>query len=216
MPVPVSLTPTKKRRTLRDEAYDSLKAAILNGTFEPGERLDDVSLQEWLGISRTPLREAVALLAANGLIETEAQRHTRVVLPDPDRAIEEIQAVGALSAGVIGLVVPALDRQSRARLQTQIGAVGRAAATEDAERAIPALQGLHEMLVELCPNRTLRRVVGESVTSIGFHLSVTVTDRLIQWEQLRDTAAALSDAIDTRDGNTAQRCIEQMHFIAAE
>lgn len=216
MPVPQPLTPARRRRTLRDEAYDSLKAAILDGTFLPGERLDDVALQEWLGISRTPIREAIALLASEGLIETEAQRHTRVVLPDPSRALEEIQAIGALSTGVIGLVVPALGHETRTRLRTQIGEVGRAAAAEDAERVISAVQRLHELLVELCPNPTLRRIVGESVVSIGFHLSVTVTDRLIEWEQLRDTAAALTDAIDAGDPEAAQRLIEQMHFIAAE
>ncbi|WP_053353653.1 GntR family transcriptional regulator [Leucobacter musarum] len=216
MPVPVPLTPTKKRRTLRGKAYDSLKAAILDGTFTPGERLDDAALQEWLGVSRTPIRESIALLTAAGLIETEAQRHTRVVLPDPDLAIEEIQAVGALSAGVIGLVVPVIDREARAHLQSRIGEVGRAAASEDADRTIPALQRLHEMLVELCPNATLRRIVGESVISLGFHLSITVTGQLIEWERLRDTAAALSDAIDMRDAVAAQRLIEQMHFIAVE
>jgi len=77
MPVPKSDT-AASRTLLRDQVTNSIRAAIIDGTLEPGERLHDESLIEWLGVSRTPIREALASLANEGLIEMAANRYTRV------------------------------------------------------------------------------------------------------------------------------------------
>src|SRR5205809_463025 len=52
------------RTLLRDQAYTRLRDAILDGTLEPGEQLKDAELADWLGLSRTPIREAVAAAVA--------------------------------------------------------------------------------------------------------------------------------------------------------
>jgi DNA-binding GntR family transcriptional regulator len=57
-------------------------AAIMNGTLEPGERLNDDELVKWLGVSRTPIREAIARLSGWGLVEMEPNRYTRVAEVD--------------------------------------------------------------------------------------------------------------------------------------
>ncbi|OII27325.1 hypothetical protein BIV04_01830 [Frigoribacterium sp. MCBA15_019] len=57
-------------------------AAIVDGTLEPGERLNDDQLVKWLGVSRTPVREAIAQLHTYGLVEIEANRFTRVSARD--------------------------------------------------------------------------------------------------------------------------------------
>ena len=59
MPVPSGEAVTT-RVLLRDEAYARLRDAILDGTLEAGEQLRDAELSSWLGISRTPIREALA------------------------------------------------------------------------------------------------------------------------------------------------------------
>src|SRR6476619_698630 len=61
MPVP-SGEAVATRVLLRDEAYGRLRDAILDGTLEAGEQLRDAELSSWLGISRTPIREALARL----------------------------------------------------------------------------------------------------------------------------------------------------------
>jgi DNA-binding GntR family transcriptional regulator len=69
------------RRLLRDVVFDRLLAAVGDGTLEFGERLNDEELVTWLGVSRTPVREAIAKLEELGLVEIEANRWTRVVTP---------------------------------------------------------------------------------------------------------------------------------------
>ena len=77
MPVPKEKG-APARTLLRDQAYARLRDAILDGTLEPGEQLKDAELAEWLGLSRTPIREAVARLEEYGLVETKPQSFTRV------------------------------------------------------------------------------------------------------------------------------------------
>ncbi|WP_081689901.1 GntR family transcriptional regulator [Leifsonia xyli] len=75
MPVPISnkvdLAP---RRLLRDTVAESIRSAILDGSFRPGERLHDEELQGWLGVSRTPIRDALNELSRAGLVEMAPNR----------------------------------------------------------------------------------------------------------------------------------------------
>lgn len=80
MPVP-STQPAAERKLLRDTVQDKIRDAIMDGTLEPGERLNDDDLIAWLGVSRTPIREALAELARAGLIEMAPNRYTRVAAP---------------------------------------------------------------------------------------------------------------------------------------
>ncbi|WP_324170120.1 GntR family transcriptional regulator [Microbacterium oxydans] len=56
--------------SLREVAVDRIRATIFDGTLVPGERLSDEELQRWLGMSRTPVREALSGLTRIGLVET--------------------------------------------------------------------------------------------------------------------------------------------------
>ena len=67
MPIPAGETPVY-RALLRDEVFARLRDAIVDGTFRPGEQLRDLELADWLGVSRTPVREALLRLADAGLV----------------------------------------------------------------------------------------------------------------------------------------------------
>lgn len=84
------------RRLLRTTAYDAILDAILDGRLEPGEILRDSDLTQWLGLSRTPIREALNQLAAKGLIEQEVHRYTRVAPLDVDRYEQSAEAMAML------------------------------------------------------------------------------------------------------------------------
>ncbi|KQQ27800.1 hypothetical protein ASF54_03310 [Frondihabitans sp. Leaf304] len=71
-------------------------AAIMDGTLEPGERLNDDELTKWLGVSRTPVREAIARLADWGLVDMEPNRYTRIAEADEKVYAEADQYLGGL------------------------------------------------------------------------------------------------------------------------
>jgi len=78
--------------------FNQLHAAILDGALEPGEILHDDQLSAWLGASRTPIREALARLAAVGLVESEANKYTRVSPLDAQQLLDSSVAYGWIAA----------------------------------------------------------------------------------------------------------------------
>ena len=67
MPVPTSPSPLRPS-LLRESVHDRLRDAIVDGTLAPGEVVRDTELAAWLGVSRTPVREALLRLGESGLV----------------------------------------------------------------------------------------------------------------------------------------------------
>jgi DNA-binding GntR family transcriptional regulator len=84
------------RRPLHEEAVDRLRDLIVQGDLAPGQRLNERLLSEKLAISRTPLREAIKLLATEGLVELLPNRGAVVATMDTARLAETLQVMGAL------------------------------------------------------------------------------------------------------------------------
>ena len=74
--------------------YARLGEAILDGSLAPGERLRDHELAERLGVSRTPVREALQRLERTGLVEVAPNRYTRVTTPNDKVQADVFEFVG--------------------------------------------------------------------------------------------------------------------------
>ncbi|WP_158861965.1 GntR family transcriptional regulator [Leifsonia sp. AG29] len=116
MPVP-STEAVSPRRLIRDEVFIRLLDAIVEGDLTPGEQLYDAEIEKWVGVSRTPVREALNQLAAMGLVEILPQKRTRVTTIDPERLSGLIRTVGTLFSGVVRDVTPLLTDEDRAALR---------------------------------------------------------------------------------------------------
>jgi len=107
MPVPEQRNAVD-RQLLKDSAYTTLCNAIVDGTLAPGELLHDDQLCAWLGLSRTPVRGALARLESEGLVETAPQRFTRVAPLDARDAAALFPVIASLHALATELAVPHL------------------------------------------------------------------------------------------------------------
>lgn len=88
----------KPRKTLAEEAADNLREFILLGKLAPGIAIPERDLAEALGVSRTPLREALRNLEVEGLVEFSATRRPRVADPSLHELTQYISVLGALEA----------------------------------------------------------------------------------------------------------------------
>ena len=95
MPIPQQ-TPGVDRSLLRDDVYRRLRDAIVDGTPLPGEQLKDADLAEWLGVSRTPVREALLRLEVSGLVIAKPGRSTTVSTIDPKAVRDARDVVAAM------------------------------------------------------------------------------------------------------------------------
>ena len=84
MPIPEKIRPIS-RSSMREEVYRTLLMWIMEGELRPGEKLLDKELAEKMGVSRTPVREALRRLEDKNLVESSANRWTRVT----DISVEE-------------------------------------------------------------------------------------------------------------------------------
>lgn len=113
---------------------DQIENEIASGLLLPGDRLDEVSLAERYGVSRTPIREALHSLAASGLIETRPRRGAVVVDVGPDRLFEMFEVMAELEALCARRAVRRLTESDHRELLAAHEACGAAERAADIDR----------------------------------------------------------------------------------
>ncbi|MGG5809450.1 GntR family transcriptional regulator [Falsiroseomonas sp. CW058] len=130
-------------RSLRDHATRELRHALMTGRFEPGQRMTIRGLAEGFGMSMTPVREAVARLAAERAIEAEPNRWMRIPILTADelRELRDIRVAleGLATERAAARATPALLAELEAR-EAEIVALRRGG---DAKARIAAINRLH-------------------------------------------------------------------------
>lgn len=212
MPVPTTAV-KMERRLLRDGAYDAIRAAILDGSFSPGEVLEDGALQEWLGMSRTPVRDALLILAHEGLIDTRAQSSTRVAsLADEDIA-EHLEAVGRIVASIHRITLPAVSDERRHTVIALAALALSAAHRRDFAGHRDASLRLDRELISLCPNAVLVKIARDAMTTLGFRAQGAFSLGESEWENLVARWTTFIEGTRTRDDEPAARALEAIHLL---
>jgi len=207
MPVPTQL-PDVERKSLRESAMEQIRAAIFDGTLEPGEHLNDQELQAWLGISRTPIREALNDLAQVGLVEMAAQKYTRVALPTPEDRTKVLQTLGALVGGVVRVTLPTLTDEQRSRAVNVVEGLIASVEARDTFDHGAKVWAMVDQIVEDCPNPFLVRAAQGQIDALAFQLSVTRTEGSTHWDRLEDGYPRLLAAVKSGDAIAAELAIE--------
>ncbi|NYE36137.1 DNA-binding GntR family transcriptional regulator [Nocardioides cavernae] len=162
MPIPPS-PPAVARQLLRDGVYGQLRDAIIDGTFEPGEQLRDADLATWLGVSRTPVREALLRLAQTGLVVARPGRSTTVSAISATAVREARDVVAAMHELAVRDAVPRLTADDVARMRAANERFEQAVEAGDVEAALRADDELHDVPVEVSGNRALATVLDQFV-----------------------------------------------------
>lgn len=158
MPVPERQA-ALDRDLLRDQAYVAIRDAIVNGTLAPGERLRDQELCAWLGLSRTPVREALSRLEQDGLVETAPQRFTRVTPLDRRAAQDAFPVVAALHALAAEMALPRVTEVERARMREANDRFAEALRDGDVDAALAADDEFHGVFVAAAANAEIPRAL---------------------------------------------------------
>jgi DNA-binding GntR family transcriptional regulator len=207
MPIP-SGTATVGRSLLRDDVYARLRDAIVDGTFAPGEVLRDGDLADWLGVSRTPVREALLRLSESGLVLARPGRST-IVAPLEENAVRDardvVAAMHELAARVAAVRLTDDDLES---MRTANARFAAALDAHDADAAVVADDALHDVVVRAAANPAIDAVLDQFTPvvrraevlrflSIDRAASIERHERLIALCEARDAAAAAALAFET-------------------
>jgi len=160
MPIPPS-APAIDRRLLRDDVYGRLRDAIVDGTLAPGEQLRDGELAAWLGVSRTPVREALLRLAEVGLIVAKPGRSTTVSSLDRRAVRDARDVVAAMHELAVREAVGSLTEADLEAMRSASHRFRAAIEQGDLEAALRADDDLHGIPVAVAANQALVRVLDQ-------------------------------------------------------
>jgi DNA-binding GntR family transcriptional regulator len=193
-----------RRTNLREEAVKVLRAGILGGELAPGSIHSAVGLAERLGVSPTPVREAMLELAKSGLVEVLPNRGFRVTVVD-DQDLDEICALRlALEVHTLETVIAHATDEQLAALREPLRELESAATRGDAPGFLVADRDFHLQLLALAGNRRLVAIVAE----LRDQARITGIQSLAATGALETTAAEhrpILDAVLARDVGAAQR-----------
>jgi DNA-binding GntR family transcriptional regulator len=153
-------------RLLRDEAYQQLREAILSGELAPGAsvRVDDLASE--LELSSMPVREALARLRDEGLVEIRPRSGTRIAPLSMGAAWQALEVITAMHELAVRTTIP---RLKFAHLQS-LAAAGRrfaaAVASGDIEAGIRADDAFHGLFVEVANNRPLAETLARYMPTL--------------------------------------------------
>jgi DNA-binding GntR family transcriptional regulator len=148
-----------ERPLLRDTAYQLIREAIVRGDIPPGSVVRDAQLAERLGLSRAPVRHALARLADDGLVKTKPQSHTRVTAIDPADVRDAAAVVRAMHELATRAAVPLLTAERIDAMTEANRRFDAAVRTGDVDAALDADDELHGVLVQACGNRAVAATI---------------------------------------------------------
>jgi len=144
---------------LREVAYRRLYDAFRRVELEPGEPISTVWLSKILGISRTPVREALQQLATDGLIQIIQGRAVAISARSPQEVYDALRVRELLEPASVRLCARGMDAGDLEQLQALTQQMEQAAASGDRAGWSRADQEWHELLSEACPNKLLGQMV---------------------------------------------------------
>jgi DNA-binding GntR family transcriptional regulator len=196
-------------RALYEEVAELLRQRIFSRELEPGSWIDELKLAEAYGISRTPLREALKVLAAEGLVTMKVRRGAYVTeVSDKDLA-DVYHLLALLESDGAGVVAERASDEQLAELRALHAELE--AAAEQREPFFVINERFHQRLLEIADNRWRQQMVSDlrKVMKLNRHNSLLKTGRIA--ESLAEHRAVM-DALLARDAVQARACM-QRHFL---
>lgn len=150
------------RMTVGENLYTELLDAILSGKFEPGERINDVALARELGISRTPVREALQKLRTLGVVEAEPNRFTRVAVISPEQVRDNWLVWNALLRGLVYETNGKTPAKVLRAVKQEAATFQKAIKSNDSKKAAIANVDFFAALTDASNNGPLRQAIASA------------------------------------------------------
>jgi len=201
-------TPPFAQRPLYEEVAEQLRQRIFGRLLEPGSWIDELKLCGELGISRTPMREALKVLAVEGLVTMRPRRGAYVTEMSERDVREAYQLLALLESDAAARVSERASAEELAELQTLHAQLE--AAIDERERFFALNEAFHLRLLELEGNRWRQQIVTDlrRVMKLNRHHSLFKQGRLA--ESLQEHRDLMQALVERRPDQVAQRM--RLHF----
>jgi DNA-binding GntR family transcriptional regulator len=196
-------TPRHEREKTIDEIYERIYVAILEHRLHPGTKLGEERLADIFGVSRARIREVLARLAHEQIVELYPQRGAYVAKPSIEQARDVFEARRLIEPAVLRRLIDTLTPERVARLRQHLELETDARRRED-KRAVIRLSGeFHTLAAELAGNSALARSMRELCMLTC--LTIFLYDAPTATSCRNDEHALIVEAIARRDRSRAEK-----------
>ncbi len=136
----------QKPKTLTQSIYERLKESILNKELEPNQRINEKEIADSFQVSRTPVREAVARLVAEGFVEVISHRESLVREVSYKELKEIFQVIGVLDRLAAGLIIGQIDPQELTKFEKMTNKMERYFMMSEVEKFLDVNYAIHGRL----------------------------------------------------------------------
>ena len=192
---------------LRDVVFNTLRQAILTGELKPGERLMEIHLADKLGVSRTPIREAIRKLELEGLVTMIPRRGAEVAQITEKSMNDVLEVRRALDALCTELACERISEEEINALWAASDNFAEAAKTKDVRKCAQADVAFHDIIVKATGNMRLVQLVNnlaEQMYRYRFEYLKDVT----RYESLVQEHRVICESISKRDHSEAKAAAE--------
>lgn len=144
---------------LRDVVFQTLRQAILRGTLQPGERLMEIHLAQKLGVSRTPVREAIRMLELEGLVDMVPRRGAVVAEITKSDLEDVLEVRAALEELAVKKACQNMTKEQLSQLRQAAKKFAECLKREDLMASAQADVDFHEIICEATGNRRLIQIL---------------------------------------------------------
>lgn len=162
------ITPIQKAKPLREQVVESIRDALLHGRFLPGERITEEGVAEMLGVSRTPVREALSLLLRNGILESRPGGGYFVPALEEQDIEDFIEVRRLLEPAAAARAVDGARSSGHERLREIVAAEKRVMSAPDPTEFLLLTDGYWRALWALGGNEGLARSLANLVDQYHF------------------------------------------------
>jgi DNA-binding GntR family transcriptional regulator len=165
-------------KSLRSQVYDFLRTELVQGRLGADGYLDLGATARTLGVSRTPLRDALLQMEAEGFVSIVPRKGVKVRTLAPEDIREIYQVVGALEGSALAVAAPRLAPEDFARLRALDARIRRCVEKRDPKGCSEANLAFHDLFLERCGNQRIIRLVR------------TLKQQLYEWNRKFETLEA--------------------------
>lgn len=207
-------------RPLREIVYDQLKMQILTGHITPGTRMMEVDLADNMGVSRTPVREAIRKLEKEGLVVIEPRRGAYVSDISVKDMVDTLVVREDMEGLAAFLAAQSISREEIDELEEITSGYSDAIANGVMEDIIRYDEAFHRRIVELSGNRTLMQLF-ETVQELALRFRYLYYDDFSRYENMPVEHRNIIDAIKSGDSAKARQVSDNhvkklKEFVIAE
>lgn len=191
---------------LRDVVFNTLRNAILTGELSPGERLMEIKLADKLGVSRTPIREAIRKLELEGLVVNTPRKGAEVANISPEDLRDVLEVRRSLEVLAITLACEKMTEETLSLLHENIEEFKCSINTEAASDIASIDVSFHDIIYKATGNNRLIQILN-NISEQMYRYRFEYIKNKAAWNRLVEEHINIYEAIKNRDKDLAVKSI---------